>query len=99
LVWESRTSKIANSLRPACIEEAIDVDGAIHPDVVIKETARHVVGNLVDVLENRESVDLDHLGTSQARSVKTLRSKKVGKAVAKLFKDLDRIRGDENTFV
>ncbi len=72
----------AKALRPACTNYTIAADNAIHPDVVVKIIARHCVCDFVDVLENRESVDFDHLGTSKTLPVKTLRSKKASKSVA-----------------
>ena len=77
----------------------IAADDAIHPDVVVKEIARHGTGDFIDVLANRESANFNHLGTGKAFPVETLRSKIARKAVTILAEQFDGIRDDENTCV
>jgi hypothetical protein len=79
----------AKQLNDCCTRDAIATDDAIHPDVVVKIVARRSAGNFVDVLENRKSVNFKHLGTSNARPVKTLRSKNSGKIGASAVDKLD----------
>ena len=77
----------------------IAADDAVHPDVVVEEVARHGAGNFVDVLESRESADTDYFCTGKALPVKTFRSHETSEFFAELAEELNRIRGDEDTFV
>ena len=72
---------VTKTLRPFRIDKTIAADNAIHPDVVVKVIAGHCIGDVVDVIKNRLSADLDYLGTSKTLPVKARFSSKIsGKA-------------------